>query len=650
MRTLIQILARLRRETDGNILPIAAMGAIVAAIIVGSAVDLSRAYRVKNQLQAACDAAVLAGRRTVTTNGFDTASKNAADNYFETNFNGNTQEAHSTSFVPSSDDNGNTVKGTAQTTLDTAIMRLFGFNNFALTATCSSSMGVGNSDVVMVLDNTGSMGTNLTYTQTRLEALQAAMKNFYTTLSNATSGTNARIRYGFVPYSTTVNVGQLLYNLNPNYLADSHTYSSRQATYIDYGSASGSAGSPTYQNYQTTYWNYYDGTRYRSWSDCTAAVPADDSAYSDYGSPSSTTTKSTNSSGDLVVEITTTQEQRKGTYQCYYYSNNKYYVIVQYDTRDKVTTTTKTGATYTTTPSSTTVFDHWDYLPISYDTSVFKTFAATTSNTGDSGAAVSATWNGCIHERKTVAQSSFSYSPSTGISPSGAYDLDIDSAPDTYDEDTKWAPMWPEIVYDRYVTGTDWRGRTTYTMTTGTGDYGERVSSPCPAAAQGLQEMTQSQFDTYANSLAATGNTYLDIGMIWGGRLLSPDGIFSSTVNSPPANGGEVSRHIVFMTDGVMEPNNSINQAWGLERWDRKVTSDGSSEDTSRHTSRFLAACEAIKDKGIRIWVIAFTSGLSDDLKTCASDDSSFTASDSTDLNAAFQEIAKQVGELRITN
>ncbi|HUD30076.1 MAG TPA: pilus assembly protein TadG, partial [Novosphingobium sp.] len=91
-----------------------------------------------------------------------------------------------------------------------------------------------------------------------------------------------------------------------------------------------------------------------------------------------------------------------------------------------------------------------------------------------------------------------------------------------------------------------------------------------------------------------------------------------------------------------------IPQAWGMEYWDRRVTSNGTSNDEARHTSRFLAACEAVKDKGIRVWVIAFTSGLSDDLKTCASDDSSYPATNASELNTAFQEIAKQVGELRV--
>lgn len=70
---------------------------------------------------------------------------------------------------------------------------------------------------------------------------------------------------------------------------------------------------------------------------------------------------------------------------------------------------------------------------------------------------------------------------------------------------------------------------------------------------------------------------------------------------------------------------------------------------TARHTSRFLTLCQAVKAKGIRLWVIAFSTGLTNDLSNCASDNSAFTANDADELNHAFQEIAKQVGELRVT-
>ena len=45
---------------------------------------------------------------------------------------------------------------------------------------------------------------------------------------------------------------------------------------------------------------------------------------------------------------------------------------------------------------------------------------------------------------------------------------------------------------------------------------------------------------------------------------------------------------------------------------------------------------------------IAFATGLTDDLEACSSENSAFTAEDADELNEAFQEIANEVGELRI--
>ncbi len=78
------------------------------------------------------------------------------------------------------------------------------------------------------------------------------------------------------------------------------------------------------------------------------------------------------------------------------------------------------------------------------------------------------------------------------------------------------------------------------------------------------------------------------------------------------------------------------------------MTEDGSSNQAARHTARFRALCDAAKAKGFRVWVIAFASGMTTDLGYCASDNSSYTATNSTQINAAFQEIAKNVGELRV--
>jgi len=651
---LMGILAMLRslgRASAGNVLPLAAGTMIVAAGLVGGAVDMGRSYLVKSRLLAACDAAVLAGRRAVGSNGFDTTAQGQATTYFGTNFDAAQFSARDGSFSTSAADSGNTINGTASAKVDTTVMRIFGAREFVLSATCTASMGVGNSDVMLVLDTTGSMDWTLSgTTQTRMQALRAAVKNFRTTLATATAGSNARIRYGFVPYSSSVNVGALLYAANPAYLADSHTIQSREANWTTgtvtvrtgWGAPSQSTDDDS-QNYDESDWSNFGSTVYPDRDSCNAALPSpnpsawvnDGAAQVDVGVPY------INGSGDEVQVTTTTQPQTQSEYRCRRINDNQSprRMQVRTNTRDLVTTvTTKREGIYEQQQSGQ-VFSSWSYKPVTYNTSVYKTFAAVSTNTGSNGTAESSTWAGCIEERSSSAAASFSYNAITGISP-GAADLDIDSAP-TASAGSKWAPMWPEVAYYR-LNSSGWL------TTTSPSAYGDQANSYCPRAARLLATMTQSEFDAYADALTPNGSTYHDIGMVWGARLASPDGIFAANVNATPPNGGNVSRHIVFMTDGEMSTTYSGQTSWGIEYHDRRVTDDGYTDNNSRHTSRFLALCEAAKAKGIRVWTIAFAAGTTPELTTCASPVSAFTANNAAQLNTAFQEIAKQVGELRV--
>jgi Flp pilus assembly protein TadG len=610
-------LRALLRSAQGNVLPLAAVGMLLCAALVGGGIDMSRAYRAKNRLQSACDSATLVGRRAVTTNGFDDTARTQANIYFTTNFDDSTLETTNTSFTPTTPDNGNTVTATASTELKLAVMKVFGFQKFALSVSCQASMGVGNSDVVMVLDTTGSMTTALG-SGTRISALRTAMKNFYTTVKNASAGTNARIRYGFVPYSTTVNVGRLLNATDPTYLVDAMTIQSRQAVQV--------GATYTLDRNVTQASTQNDSTSYSTQTNCQNALGSTPWVNNGAATTRSTSNKLDNGRGNQTW--TTTPVRQPQTHMVYtdcYKSGSNYYRHYYVETKNL----------------DTRQDWKWAYQPVSYDVSSYKTFASVSTNTADYGAADASTWSGCIEERGSTNAASFSYNSITGLSPSTALDLDVDSKP-TSNDNSKWRPMWPDVAFHR----TDSSGNN---LNGSPSDYGYQVSSYCPYKAQLLAEMTQSDFNAYADALSAQGSTYLDIGMVWGGRLSSPTGIFADNVNIAPANGGEVSRHIIFMTDGIMEPDSNIQSAWGIEYHDRRVTSDGSSNDTSRHTSRFRAICDEIKAKGIRIWAISFTAGSNADLSYCASANSYYNASDAAALDTAFQEIAKQVGELRLT-
>jgi len=644
-----RFIRRLFASTGGSVLPIAAASVPVIVALIGGGLDINRVYKARNRLQTACDAGTLAGRRAVTTNGYDTAAQNQANAYFNTNFVEGELGATGTTFTTASANNGNLISGTASTTVQTAVMNLLGVETIPVSVACSATMGVGNSDITMVLDTTGSMGSTLSGTsQTRIQALRVAMKNFYDTVATATQGSNARIRYSFVPYSSSVNVGRLIYNLDPAYLADTWQIQSREPVYntiteqvFTGWAAPVNTSEQTYSTEIVGSTSQYSSTNYTSQANCNNARPAD-LAWANNGNATTSSSTVTNGSGQQVVTTTTTQPQRKTTYLCQQTNNNRWRVFSFNTTRNYIMRSYATSDPIYETRTRQE-FASWAYKEVSVDTSVYKTFAAVSKPNGTSGSAASYTWGGCIEERESDATDSISYSSSDGMSPSTALDLNVDMVPDD-DPDTKWGPMWPELAY--YRTVSNWQG--TFLTNAVQTSQGTRASSYCPHQAQLLSTMNQSAFYSYADALAAAGSTYHDLGMLWGLRLSSPQGPWADTVNIAPTNGGKVSRHIIFMTDGQMEPSNTIQSSYGIEWHDRRVTDDGVSNQAARHTLRFRALCDNAKDKGFRVWVIAFASSLTSDLTYCASSNSSFLATNATQLNSAFQEIAKNVGELRV--
>lgn len=638
-------------DASGSVLPIVAASILVIVGLIGGGFDASRMYKTHNALQAACDAGVLAGRRAVTTNGLDTNAQTQAETYFAANFNANLEGVvqRPPSFVPSTTNNGNSVDGSVSVDLPMMMMQVLGFRTVRITATCSATMGVGNSDVTMVLDTTGSMkDPPSSGGASKISSLRTAMTNFYDTVATATQGSNARIRYAIVPYSSTVNVGYQLMALNPDYISDVWGYQTRVPRYdkvTTWGNTTYD-NSDSYQDKDSTT-TRYGSNSYSKLSSCQNRLPSDTDWVSD-GNSTVTTTTTVNGSGQQVVVTVTVQPQAKHQYQCQYNSSYRTYYIYDYAlhrnyitnqvaTSDPVVTYKFKSFDYRWADNTTTLDNGTKFI----DLTSYKAGNAVTTYVGSNGAAVQSTWGGCIEERITVATGSISYSSLTGMSPSDAADLDIDGLPDASDPDTQWKPMWPDLSYYR---STSYNGTVPSVSSSGT-----RSQVACPAQVRPMQVMGRDTFITAENELNPDGGTYHDIGMVWGARMSSPDGPWASTINDPPANGGKVSRHIVFMTDGQMDTGGGMYNAWGVEPNDRRITSDGSkSQSDARHALRFRALCDAVKAKGIRIWVIGFDTSLNSDLTYCMSPNSGFTASNATQLNAAFQEIAKQVGELRV--
>ena len=548
MRFIASQLRRLLRDQSGNVIYITAALMFPLIALIGSGIDIGKAYMLKGRLQQACDAGVLAGRRAMAGGEYTAEAQTAANNMFSINYPAGLLDSRETTFR-SARKGTVEVAGDASVVMPTTIMGIFGTSEIPISAHCAARMAAANTDIMMILDTTGSMADrNSGESVTKLQALQDAVMKFYDTVIEADTDDN-RIRFGFVPYSSNVNVGKLVYAANSTYFSNSITVPSRE--YITSGS-----------------------------------------------------------------------------------NNGKYYY------------TTKT---YTVT-SALSTSENSQNSTVSYPV-------------GPLGSNVAASWDGCILERNTVA-----YTSSTV--PWNAYDMDINLIP-TSDEATKWHASLPEFVFQRgeaEPAGNDsaYPRSPTYTsspnlnanyystadyMSFNHGDMRGRGFYACPSAARKLAEIpvsNRSTLQNYVNGLIAVGGTYHDVGMIWGTRFISPRSIFASE-NVDPSNGLQLSRHIIFMTDGAMAPNSAVYGFQGYENVMHRVGSTNSTTLTTLHTQRFQAACTAAKAMNITVWVVSFGTTLTDQMRQCASNGNAYQANSAAELNTRFQQIASAIARLRLT-
>lgn len=666
------LLARLRRNEAGNTLAITAAAIVPLLALVGGGVDVSRYYLTQSRLQSACDAAVLAGRKSMVGVTWATADETVATNFFNTNFPAGTFGSTDAD-IEFNPDNG-VVNGTATATVAPTIMSIFNVSSKVLTAECRAELQLPNSDVMFVLDTTLSMlETNPGDTQNRITGLRSAVQNFYTQLE-AAKAAGTQLRYGFVPYSSTVNVGLLL---KREWMADNWTYQSREGNEVEevpgstIGGTTNNTDNPPWVPAATTTTSYIQS------ESCTApasTVVNNDDNWSAW-SPSST-----------ALPRTRTKLQRKNgsTFSANRVTSGTYIGqcrIVETNYNNSSRTVTNTIAENPnagqTNPSSWRYY--WNYLPRTIDVSALKgslssglmaggnvrvnNFKTVNTSTNHSFTFQDIAWGtgtapkACIEERQTVREGE------TGT----AYDLDIDLVPNPAMPETQWGPAIPALVYARSVGNyyptnnaaiTGWSKDPVIRTTSGyiTPNSYQTDFAACPAAARKLSTLTSAQLTTYLNSLVPAGRTYHDIGFLWGLRLISAQGLFASENQTAP-NGGSIARHIIFMTDGATETNIADYDAYGLAALDRRRTANPNTAlptDAGQNAiveSRLAQLCTVAKSqKNITVWVIAFGTTLTDLLSDCASSDShAFQANDTEELEEAFSNIAGQIAQLRLT-
>lgn len=620
-RVLKGFLGRLLQSQAGNVLAMVAAGVFPMLGLLGGGIDMSRIFLAKNRLQFACDSGALAGRKMMGGGAWSANSNKAnttAENIFNANF---VSGAYGTSGLTKafSEDAGN-VTGTASVVVPMMIMKVFGFTTKTISVTCSAEMRIPNTDVMFVLDTTGSMGSkaNSSDTMTKINGLKLAVKCFYEALAkldinDANCGStpsggnsaNVQLRFGFVPYSSNVNVGGLLSN---DWVANNALYQSRVSAL-------------------TGGWSYYSGDSNTQTIYDLSSCPTVNTKNTVMNTPSQGL-RTTN--GDWYSNCT--QQWWNGNWSV---SRNRYTDYVE-----------QPDYAYT-------------YQPVTHDVSGLKAGGYSWNSSvnlpiGYANAMTSVAWDGCIEERQTWKNSDGNATDDYDPVPASAYDMDIDMVPNPANPATQWKPLLPNAVWGRYNSS----GNNSYANITSTSDLSRNYSYACPVASRKLQEYpTANTFKNYVNSLSANGNTYHDIGLAWGARIMSPTGLFASE-NAFTPEGGQIERHLIFMTDGDTVTSTTGYTSQGVAWWDRRQTTNSSAPSTGilddTVNARTTALCTAIKNKNITLWVISYGNGVSSAAQTrlqnCASPGRFYSASDSASLIAQFKAIADEISQLRLTN
>jgi len=708
-------IARIAKNRTGNVMPLMAAAVFPMAAMVGGAVDLSRIYMTRTRLQNACDTGALAARRAMTGQTPTTADINEGKKFFNFNFPSGSFGVKNLQNNYVQGTTAGTISGTASAVVPASVMKIFGQEDFNVSVNCSSTLNIPNTDVVFVLDVSGSMGDTIPGdTITKMTGLKAAVKDFYRELGPGEASGAGRIRYGFVPYNTNVDVGRLL---STSWMPNVAPYRTRIATInqvwtytlggesglsawsawtpatmpTSFNTATGFTGwallGTTAGNFQTV-----GGTSYRL-RHATATTSA-----------ACTTTNNLANSGQTMINRTEVIGAQTGqalqsttnnppvynagappTQQVLTYGRSEPRTLTGWRYRWQSVGGTngcwleRGNGAYTRTQTATSTrsiswvprdqVTGWTYGVRNVDISGLKngtswntsftvpnaTSSAFTVNVSGVGSTTiqmpqprSYFWLGCIEE----AQSVNTITAASPIAiPANAFDMQVDLVP--ANDQQRWKPHISDLVWGPDVNGNF------YNHNNGTDVCGTEASRLAQYTSD-VNAGLSTSFAAYVDSLNPAGNTQHDIGMIWGARLLSPDGIYAASNNDANAPGGfQVGRHLVFMTDGAMNARNTDYGPWAISRLDgRQVPTTqldaytgGGEAMNNIHYRRMEMICNAAKAKGYTVWVIGFgIPSLPASLQNCATDADHAAVSTSADaLKAKFKAIAETIGGLRLS-
>lgn len=196
-----QFIRRFHRDEKGSLLPLVAGSVLLLTGAAGLTVDGARAFYVKDVLQKSLDAAGLAAGHAMDV---DTMEADALE-FFAANIAAAGATATATDMTIVISDDNELITLTASATVEATFMSLFGFDEITVSAATEISRETRGMELVLVMDNTGSMAAS-----NKMETMQEAATNLVEVVFGDDE-TNTNLWVGVVPYITQVNVGNAHY-------------------------------------------------------------------------------------------------------------------------------------------------------------------------------------------------------------------------------------------------------------------------------------------------------------------------------------------------------------------------------------------------------------------------------------------------------
>jgi Flp pilus assembly protein TadG len=204
----LMTLARKTRGNDrGNTAMTFAFALLPLLAAIGLAVDGGRVFLVKSQLSSAVDVTALTATRLYSSQQRDEKAKE----FFSANFVADKGDVilNPIEIIASLNGTTKTVEVNASAKVPTLFMRLFGIDTVTVRESAKAARTDYPVELVMALDNTGSMALDVGGGVSRLAALKTAANTLVDSMFGVAEN-NPQIQIGIIPYTAYANVGRLL--------------------------------------------------------------------------------------------------------------------------------------------------------------------------------------------------------------------------------------------------------------------------------------------------------------------------------------------------------------------------------------------------------------------------------------------------------